>query len=214
MKTKDRAGRPRSYQQKARAEAAEASTRRIVEAFLKRAESEWFDKIRLEDIAADAGVTVQTVIRKFGNKPGLLEVAHRHLGKSVSVRRQVVPGDVDSTVDALIRDYEEAAPLILRLLDQEQMHPALKPILNVGRSGHREWLADTFAKQLAALPPARRQATLDALVVAADIYVWRLVRLDMGRTIPIYKQIVKQMLLAALAAKKCLVSNLINPLTP
>jgi len=199
MKEKRTARKPRGYQQKARAEAAEASTRRIVEAFLKRAETEWFDKVRLEDVARDAGVTVQTVIRKFGNKMGLLDVAHQHMGESVSVRRQVTPGNVDGAIDALTRDYEEAAPLILRLLDQEQMHPVLKPTLDVGRKGHRGWLASTFAEKLNALPPARRQATLDALVVAADIYVWRLVRLDMGRSIPAYKQIVKQMILAALA---------------
>lgn len=201
MKKKRTARPPRGYQQKARADAAEASTRRIIEAFLKRAESEWFDKVRLEDVAADAEVTVQTVIRKFGNKTGLLDMAHRHMGESVSVRRQVTPDDVDSAIDALTRDYMAAAPLVLRLLDQEQMHPALKPLLDKGREGHREWLAMTFAERLGALPPARRQATLDALVVAADIYVWKLVRLDMGRTIPAYKQIVKQMMLAALAAK-------------
>jgi len=201
MKQKRIAHPTRGYRQKARAEAAEASTRRIVEAFLKRAESEWFDKVRLEDVAADSGVTVQTVIRKFGNKQGLLEVAHQHMGASVAVRRQVTPGDVDSAIKALVRDYEEAAPLILRLLDQEQMHPVLKPTLDVGRRGHREWLAGTFAEKLGRLSSARRQATLDALVVAADIYVWRLVRIDMGRSVPAYKQIVKQMMLAALAAR-------------
>ena len=31
-----------------------------------------YDRIRLEDVAADAEVTVQTVIRRFGSKHGLL----------------------------------------------------------------------------------------------------------------------------------------------
>ncbi|MEY4385376.1 MAG: hypothetical protein RLY20_659 [Verrucomicrobiota bacterium] len=191
----------RSYQQKARAEAAEASTLRIIEAFLKRAENEWFDKVRLEDVAADAGVTVQTVIRKFGNKTGLLDAAHRHMGETVMVRRNTTPGDVDRAVDALTRDYEEAAPLVLRLLDQEQMHPALKPVLDAGRRGHRDWLEQTFADKLNSLPAARRQAMLDALVVAADIYVWKLLRVDMGRSLAAYKQLVKQLMRAALADK-------------
>lgn len=198
MKKETSAKPPRDYQQTARAEAAEASTRRIIEAFLKRAETEWFDKIKLDDIAADAGVTVQTVVRKFGSKMGLLEVAHKHMGESVAVRRVVIPGDLDSAIDALTRDYEEAGPLVLRLLDQEQMHPVLKPTLEVGRQGHRDWLKETFAERLKLLTPARRQATLDALVVAADIYVWKLIRLDMGRPISAYKQIVRQMILAAL----------------
>ncbi|MFC5453700.1 TetR/AcrR family transcriptional regulator [Prosthecobacter fluviatilis] len=198
MKKKTAAKPPRDYQQTARAEAAEASTRRIIEAFLKRAETEWFDKIKLDDIAADAGVTVQTVVRKFGSKMGLLEVAHKHMGESVAVRRVVVPGDLDSAIDALTRDYEDVGPLVLRLLDQEQMHPVLKPTLDVGRRGHRDWLQETFAERLKPLTPARREATLDALVVAADIYVWKLIRLDMGRSIPAYKQVVRQMILAAL----------------
>jgi AcrR family transcriptional regulator len=201
MNEKCTARKLRGYQQKARAEAAEASTRRIIEAFLKRAEKEWFDKIRLEDVAADAGVTVQTVIRKFGNKTGLLDAAHRHMGQSVMVRRVSTPGDVERAVDALTRDYEEAAPLILRLLDQEQMHPVLKPVLDAGRRGHRDWLEETFAENLNKLPAARRLAMLDALVVAADIYVWKLVRLDMGRPVSAFKQIVKQMMLAALRAR-------------
>ena len=198
MKKKPAPKPVREYQQKARAEATEASTRRIIEAFLKRAETDWFDKVKLEDVAADAGVTVQTVVRKFGSKMGLLEVAHKHMGESVAVRRLSTPGDLDGAINALTRDYEEAGPLVLRLLDQEQMHPALKPTLDVGREGHRDWLKETFAEHLKALTPARRQSTLDALVVAADIYVWKLVRLDMGRSIPAYKQIVRQMMLASL----------------
>jgi AcrR family transcriptional regulator len=201
MKIKQGARQARGYEQKARAEAAEASTRRIIEAFLKRAETEWFDKVRLEDVAADADVTVQTVIRKFGNKTGLLDAAHRHLGKTVTVRRVTIPGDVDRAVDALARDYAEAAPLILRLLNQEHMHDALKPVLDAGRRGHREWLEQTFAKNLNALPAARREAMLDALVVAADIYVWKLLRVDMGRSLAAYKQLVKRMICSALADK-------------
>lgn len=191
----------RGYNQTARAEAAEATTRRIVESFLSRAESEWFDKIKLEDVAADAGVTVQTVIRKFGGKQGLLDVAHKHMGESVAVRRKVIPGDLDRAVDALTHDYEEMGRLVLRLLDQEQMHPMLKPTLDVGRQGHREWLAEVFAEELASQVPARRQAMLDALVVAADIYIWKLMRLDMGRSVPAYKQVVRQMIRAALAGR-------------
>lgn len=154
--------------------------------------------MKLEDVAADAGVTVQTVVRKFGSKMGLLEVAHKHMGESVAMRRVADPGDLDGAINALTHDYEEAGPLVLRLLDQEQMHPVLKPSLDVGRRRHREWLKETFADHLKKLTPARREAMLDALVVAADIYVWRLVRIDMGRSIAAYKQIVRQMILAAL----------------
>lgn len=200
MNSARKPARSRTYRLQARAEAAEASSRRIVDAFLRRAESEWFDKIRLEDVAADAEVTVQTVIRKFGGKQGLLEAAHVQMGESVNARRQVAPGDVDRAVDALTEDYEAVGRLVLRLLDQEEMHPVLKPTMDIGRREHRRWLGEVFAQNLAPLPPARREATLDALVVAADLYVWKLIRIDMGRSIPAYKKVVRQMLHAALSA--------------
>ena len=65
--------------------------------------------------------------------------------------------------------------------------------------GHREWLASVFSKSLKPLSAARRKATLDAMVVATDIYVWKLIRRDMGRSIGAFQSIVKRMLSAALA---------------
>jgi AcrR family transcriptional regulator len=201
MKDKTRRSAPRSYQQKARAESAEASSRRILEAFLKRAEKEWFDKITLDAIAADAGVTVQTVVRKFGGKEGLLDAAQRDMGNAIQTRRAVTPGELDPAVDVLADDYEAVGKLILRLLGQEDLHPVLKPKMDAGRAGHRQWIEEVFAEELAKRTPAKRQAALDALVVATDVYVWKLVRLDMGRPVAAFKQIVKQMILAALASQ-------------
>ena len=65
----------RAYQQNARAESTEATGRRIVDAFLHRLMNHWFDEITLDQVAADAGVTVQTVVRRFGGKDGLLAKA-------------------------------------------------------------------------------------------------------------------------------------------
>lgn len=188
----------RSYQQKARAIMAEATSQRILEAFLKRVETQWFEEITLDVLAADAGVTVQTVVRKYGGKDGLIEAACQHLEKQVHIRRSTESGDIDRVTQALADDYEASGRLILHLLNQEDRHPALKPALNRGRRGHREWLASVFTPMLDPLPPARRTATLDALVVATDVYTWKLVRVDMERPVTAFKSIVKQMLLAAL----------------
>jgi len=77
----------------------------------------------------------------------------------------------------------------------------LKPSLDRGRVGHRDWLESVFTKNLASLPPARRTAALDALVVATDVYVWKLVRLDMDRSVPAFKAIVKRMIRSVFAAE-------------
>ena len=56
----------------ARADAAERTGERISDAMLRRFTELPYDRIRLEDVAADAGITVQTVIRRFGSKHGVL----------------------------------------------------------------------------------------------------------------------------------------------
>ena len=111
------------------------------------------------------------------------------------------PGEVDRAIDALAADYEVSGRLILRLLSQEERHPELKPRIDAGRQGHRAWLVGVFAEKLAALPPARRVATLDALVIATDVYVWKLVRVDMGRPVAAFKRVVKHMVGAAIDTK-------------
>src|SRR6266545_3349860 len=68
MKVDAAAAKPRRYTQGARAQAAEATALRIVDAFLTRLMKQWFDEITLDGVAEDAGVTVQTVVRRFGGK--------------------------------------------------------------------------------------------------------------------------------------------------
>lgn len=188
----------REYRQTSRALSAEATGLRIIDCFLKRLETQWFEEITLDALAADAEVTVQTILRRFRNKAGLLDAAHHHLGETITIRRSVDSGDIDRTVNALSADYESAGDLVLRMLAQEERQPALKPMLDRGRTGHREWLALVFASHLESLPPARRTATLDALVVATDLYIWKLVRREMGRPVSAFKTIVRNMLQAVL----------------
>ena len=70
----------RSYHQGARAESAEATGRRIIEAFLARLMDHWFDEITLDRVAEDAGVTVQTVVRRWAAGPFLGPAARRFGG--------------------------------------------------------------------------------------------------------------------------------------
>jgi AcrR family transcriptional regulator len=171
----------RAYRLGARAKAAEAAGERILAAFRRRLREDWFDEIRLEDVAREADVSVQTVIRRFGGKEGLLEAAQAQLGREIIASRAVASGDAAQTVRTLIEDYEATGDLVLRILAQEDRYPALRRTADVGRAGHRQWLAEVFAGQLAALPAALGRRRLDALVIATDVYVWKLLRRDMGR---------------------------------
>jgi AcrR family transcriptional regulator len=201
MKTKS-APEKRAYKQGARAEAAEATGRRITDAFVARAQTEWFDEIKLESLAQDAGVTVQTLIRRFGGKDGVVDAASEGFGIDVMAQRKCERGDVRKAVEVLIADYERAGAFVMRVLMQEDRYASLKRVADMGRAGHRQWLSQVFAPWLEALTPKARETRLDAIVAATDIYLWRLVRVDMGRDVAAYRRLVQQMLAGALDGEK------------
>jgi len=64
----------------------------------------------------------------------------------------------------------------------EPRHPALKEVLDFGRSEHRDWSSTAFGEALSKLNLAVRNRALDALVVNTDVYTWKLLRRDMGRS--------------------------------
>jgi AcrR family transcriptional regulator len=182
MKMAKQAAR-RSYRQTARALATEQNGARIVDAFERRIREEWYDQITLEQVARDAGVTVQTVIRRFGGKDGLLQAAWRRLEEEIRERRRAPAGDVQSAVQAIVEDYEHVGDLVMRALAQEERHPAFKATNDIGRAHHRGWIEEAFAPWLVGLPCEARQRRIDALVAATDVYLWKLVRRDMGRPV-------------------------------
>src|SRR5947209_1885296 len=91
----------RAYRQGARAEASRATADRILAAFRKAILEQWFEQIRLDDIAKSADVTVQTVIRRFGSKEQLLQAATAQLGAEIRARRVSAVGDPARAIEAL-----------------------------------------------------------------------------------------------------------------
>jgi AcrR family transcriptional regulator len=182
MKVHRRPPKPRPYRQSARADAAEATARRIADAFSERMRNHWFDELTLEDVAARAGVTTRTVIRRFGGKEGLLKTFGEAFIPTVGVSRATAPGDVGAAINRLVEVYEAWGDSVVRNLAQEERHPALKPLLDRGRAAHRAITEANYAPWLKRLAEPDRRRTLDALVAATDVYVWKLTRRDMGRS--------------------------------
>lgn len=188
----------RVYSQTARAQSAEATGTRIIEAFLARLMAQWYDEIKLDCVAEDAQVTVQTVIRRFGGKDGLLACAAKVFGQQVNARRAAPPGDIAGAINGLLTDYEQSGDGVIRLLALESRHDALKDVLNFGRSEHRTWVAAAFADPLARMSKAEREQTLDALVIATDVYTWKILRRDLQRSIVVTARTIKQLIQAAI----------------
>ena len=172
----------RRYRQSARARATEQTAERILDAFAARLRLDWFDQVTLDRVARDAEVTVPTIIRRFGTKEGLLEAAWDRIGQQILERRRVHVGDPVGAVRSVVQDYEVVGDLIMRALAQEERYPAFRAVNDRGRAHHRDWVRACFAPWLDALSAAARRRRLDALVAATDLYLWKLVRRDMGRS--------------------------------
>ncbi len=172
----------RGYKQTARAKAAEDTGNRVLDAFVAAFENGWFEEIRLEDIAKDAGVTVQTVIRRFGGKDGLLHAASDRMQEQILGSRRVPAGDVGAAIETIIAEYETRGDLVMRMLAQETRYAPVRELADRGRKTHRDWVEEVFAPWLSGLEGETLRKTHDQLVIALDIYIWKLLRLDMKRS--------------------------------
>src|SRR5271156_3610243 len=142
----------RPYRQTTRAAAAESLRQRVATAFNDLLLRRWIDEITLDEVAASAGTTRQTVIRLFGGKDGLLE-AVMDLLRAEAVPRTSMPADVfaRAALETLIAHYEAVGDMVVRFLAQEERHSALRPILAQGRREHRAWVAERFGSTQSAL---------------------------------------------------------------
>jgi len=169
----------RPYDRSRRAAAAAATTTRIIDATEHLLARGAVRDVTLPAIAAGAGVTVQTVLRHMASRDGCLTaVAVRLRTRVDQQRRAAAPGDVPAALSDLLQHYEAEGRLILHLLAQAPAEPWALAAVEEGRAYHRAWVLRTFGPRLPSPPDDR---TVDALVAATDLYVWRLLRLDLGR---------------------------------
>lgn len=164
-----------------RAAAAEATRERIVEAAQEAFMNEWYDDVTVRGIAASAGVALQTVLNHFPSKEALCAAANERLARSIeSARWAAAPGDVAGAIKTLVDDYERTGESALRMLAVEERVPAVQPWIALGRKGHQDWCEQMFAAALEGLTGRRRVRRLAQLVVATDVYTWKLLRRDKG----------------------------------
>ncbi|WP_185981579.1 TetR/AcrR family transcriptional regulator [Skermania sp. ID1734] len=170
----------RTYTMRARAVAAEQTRERILEAVHDLALQKPFTAIALPEVAERAGVSVQTILRQFGSRDGLLDATTDFGRAQIVQERRVEPGDRVAAVRNVIDHYERVGDGILMILNQESWDARAKSITDSGKTFHRQWVEAVFAPLLADRPKAERVEALDLLVVATDIYTWKLLRRDRG----------------------------------
>ncbi len=163
----------------ARAVSSAATGERVLDAALEMFWELPTDQISLDEVARRAGVSVQTVIRRFGGKDGLVAAAAERESAAIRQHRDQAPaGDVTVAVQVLVEHYEAFGDRVLRMLAEEERVPALRQIVDGGRALHRDWCTRVFAAALAGRAPAVRRRRLAQLMAVCDVYMWKLLRRD------------------------------------
>ncbi len=171
----------RHYRQVARANATVEARRRIILTYLGMLTELGADRITLDELATRADTTRQTLIRYFGGKDGLMQAAGEQISQDVHARRSTPPdATLERHIAALIADYDETGDIIVQLLAQEARLPMLRSLLDIGRKGHREWLAKVFGRWLVCQLPQVESRRIDQLYAATDVNTWKLFRRDFG----------------------------------
>jgi len=168
----------RSYVLKARGDAAQATHQRILQAGIDLMWEKMSLDITLDDVAERSGASVQTVLRHFGTREGLFTAVETALQQEVVEERRAPAGDVQEAVKVLFDHYELRGDAVLRLLGQEAWNERIRAGMDIGRRTHRDWVAQAFGPQLGAYPVAEYEELIDLLVVATDVYTWKLLRRD------------------------------------
>jgi AcrR family transcriptional regulator len=184
----------RSYTMGARADAVAETRQRIVEALFELGRERMFPDISLDDVAVAAGVSVQTILRHFQSRAGLAEATMDHAITTVTEERVAPVGDVDAAVAVIVDHYEDRGQTALLMLAQESSDPQVAELTRRGRTMHRTWVVDVFAPFA-----GPRDPLIDLLVVATDVYTWKLLRIDRRYSRARTQQLIHRMVTALLA---------------
>lgn len=174
-------GPARRYNMSTRGLEASQTRERIIDACESLVGSGPLAEVTLRAIAQGAGVTVQTALRHLGSREGIFQAVAERVAQRVRSQRETsAPGDVDGAIAGLVAHYEAEGRLMLNLLSQETgTDPYAAQAAEQGRAYHRQWVVRWL------FPPGAtpNEQAVDALVAATDLYVWKLLRLDMRRSI-------------------------------
>jgi AcrR family transcriptional regulator len=135
----------------------------------------------LDEVSRRAGVSVQTVLRHFPTRADLMQAAAAEAGRRVVDQRGQAPaGDVGGSVKVLFIHHETYGDRMIQALGREADAPELAAGLTRARADHRRWVARTYRSFLDGRSEPDRERTLNALLVATDVSVWKLLRRDLG----------------------------------
>jgi AcrR family transcriptional regulator len=171
----------RQYNQVARAESRKRTRDALLHAAVERFLADRWDQATIEAIAADAGVTKQTLLRHFGSKAGLFEQAMLRDYEQVREQRFAVPrGDLGAAVDNLLDHYEAWSGYAVRIADAAADSEALAALRGLARQLHYDWVEHAFGPWLDARGAVARSRLRNTLIAICDLNAWRLLSHDLA----------------------------------
>ncbi len=181
----------RTYDMSKRSRKAAQTTESIIEATERLLAERSLEEISLNAIAQEAEITVQTVLRHMESRDGCLNAVAERVSSRVKEQRDTADSEsINEAINKLVEHYEAEGKLVLNLLAQEHSGDSFaSDLTNEGRSFHRKWVKRSIAPQV----KQDNSELIDALVAATDIYVWKLLRLDIGRSKNITKKVITNM---------------------
>lgn len=190
----------RTYNQTSRAAAAEETRQRILRAAFTLQAERLTSEISLDDVAGRAGVSVQTILRRFGSRDGLIEQSVTFVNDEIADERRTPVGDVPAAIQVLLDHYETRGDFALLMLAQESSYEHVRQMSEAGKGTHRAWVAEVFDPYLEGLSPAAKEEFVDLLVVATDVYTWKLMRRDRGHSRSLTERRMNTLVTALLSA--------------
>ena len=92
------------------------------------------------------------------------------------VEERMAPvGDPRAAVRVIVDHYELRGDWVIAMLGQELADARIRRITELGRQTHRVWVETVFSPQ-----PDFDEELRDLLIVATDVYTWKLLRRDRG----------------------------------
>ena len=164
----------RSYRSDLRAEQAEATRTRILDATL-RVMARGLASVSIPAVAAEAGVSVPTVYRHFGTKHDLLTALYPHGMRHAPDELPALPRSLDDLRDGVralfgrVESMDDLARAAAASPAAEEVRQATMP----RRLAVMRQLADAFAPQLADADRARITRLLTVLLNSSALRVWR-----------------------------------------
>jgi AcrR family transcriptional regulator len=166
----------RRYNMVARADGVAQTREQIVAAAFALSIERLTPNVALADVADRAGVTVRTVLRLFGSREGLFDATHRYGVEQVVEERATPVGDIAGAVATIVSHYELRGDYVLSKIEEGRLDDKIASQVEDGRRIHRQWVRTVFAPQLERAGDAAPLE--DLLVVATDVYTWKLLRRD------------------------------------